>query len=173
MARRVSLPGVLMARLSNLLSRPRWLAGRVTRFHAFLLRRTRGRFPARNLWFAPRQRVLALTTTGRKSGQERTTPLGYLRDGDGFAVVASNSGLARPPAWWLNLQAHPEAEVDAAGERVRVRGRAATPEEQERLWARFLEQFRGFDGYRKFTTRKIPVVLLEPVDGAHGDASTS
>jgi deazaflavin-dependent oxidoreductase (nitroreductase family) len=152
-----------MARLSNLLSRPRWLAGRVTRLHAFMLRRTRGRFPARNLWFAPRQRVLALTTTGRKSGQQRTTPLGYLRDGDGFAVVASNSGLARPPAWWLNLQVNPEAEVDAAGERVRVRGREATDEEQERLWARFLEQFRGFDGYRKFTTRKIPVVLLEPV----------
>ena len=77
--------------------------------------------------------------------------------------MASNSGLARPPAWWLNLQVNPEAEVDAAGERVRVRGREATDEEQERLWARFLEQFRGFDGYRKFTTRKIPVVLLEPV----------
>jgi deazaflavin-dependent oxidoreductase (nitroreductase family) len=151
-----------MARLSNLLSRPRWLATRITRLHGFLLRRTRGRFPSRNLWFAPRQRVLALTTTGRKSGQHRTTPLGYLRDGDYFAVVASNSGLARPPAWWLNLEVNPEAEVDAAGERVRVRGREATPEEHERLWPRFLEQFGGFDGYRQFTTRKIPVVLLEP-----------
>jgi F420H(2)-dependent quinone reductase len=58
---------------------------------------------------APRQRVLALTTTGRKSGRPRTTALGYLRDGEDFAVVASNSGLDRPPAWWMNLQVNPEA----------------------------------------------------------------
>ncbi len=154
---------MLIARISNLLSRPRWLAKRVTRFHGFLLRRTRGRFPARNIWFAPRQRVLALTTSGRKSGQPRTTALGYLRDGDDFAVVASNSGLAKPPAWWLNLEVNPEAEVDVAGERVRVRGRRATAEEQDRLWERFLEQFRGFDGYRQFTTREIPVVVLERI----------
>jgi deazaflavin-dependent oxidoreductase (nitroreductase family) len=154
---------MLIARISNLLSRPRWLAKRTTRFHGFLLRRTRGRFAGRNLMFAPRQRVLALTTSGRRSGQRRTTPLGYLRDGEDFAVVASNSGLDGAPAWWLNLQANPEAEIDAAGERVRVRGRQATPEEQDRLWPRFLDQFAGFDGYRQFTTRKIPVVLLEPL----------
>jgi F420H(2)-dependent quinone reductase len=161
-----------MARISNLLSRPQWLAKRITRLHGFFLRRTRGRFPARNLWFAPRQRVLALTTTGRKSGQQRTTALGYLRDGDDFAVVASNSGLARPPAWWLNLEVNPQAEVDAAGERVRVRGRRATSEEQDRLWPRFLEQFPGFDGYRQFTTREIPVVLLEPI-APQGDSRRS
>jgi F420H(2)-dependent quinone reductase len=154
---------VLPARVSNLLSRPRWLATRVARLHAFLLRRSRGRFLNRNLFFAPRQRVLALTTSGRKSGRTRTTALGYLRDGNGFAVVASNSGLDRPPAWWLNLQVNPEAEVNAAGERVRVRGRDATPEEREQLWPRFLDQFPGFDGYERFTARKIPVVLLEPV----------
>jgi F420H(2)-dependent quinone reductase len=113
--------------------------------------------------FAPRQRVLALTTIGRRSGQRRTTALGYLRDGEDFAVVASNSGLDGAPAWWLNLQANPEADVDAAGKRVRVRGRQATAEEQDRLWPRFLDQFAGFDGYRQFTTRKIPVVLLEPL----------
>ena len=150
-----------MARFSNRLSRPAWLAKRVTRVHGFLLRRTRGRFVSRNLFFAPRQRVLALTTIGRRSGSPRTTALGYLRDGDDFALVASNSGLDKPPAWWLNLQANPEAEVDAAGERVRVRGREATHEEHERLWPRFLEQFAGFEGYRQFTTRKIPVVVLE------------
>ena len=152
-----------MARLSNLLSRPRWLATRVARFHGFLLRRTRGRLVGRNLLFAPRQCVLALTTTGRKSGQRRTTALGYLRDGTGFAVVASNSGLDRSPAWWMNLQVDPEAEVDAAGQRVRVRGREATREERERLWPQFLEQFPGFDEYRNFTAREIPVVLLEPI----------
>jgi F420H(2)-dependent quinone reductase len=126
----------------------------------------------RNLFFAPRQRVLALTTTGRKSGRPRTTALGYLREGEGFAVVASNSGLDRPPAWWMNLQANPEAEVNAAGERVRVRGRDANPEEREQLWPRFLDQFPGFDGYERFTARKIPVVLLEPI-ASDGDSSPS
>jgi F420H(2)-dependent quinone reductase len=129
--------------------------------HGFWLRRTRGRLGSRNLLVAPGQRVLALTTVGRKSGRSRTTALGYLREGEDFAVVASNSGLDRPPAWWLNLQANPEAEIDAAGERVRVRAREARAEEQERLWPRFLDQYPGFDGYRQLTSRKIPVVLLE------------
>ena len=122
--------------------------------------------------FAPRQRVLALTTIGRRSGQRRTAPLGYLRDGEDFAVVASNSGLEGTPAWWLNLQANAEAEVDAAGKRVRVRGRQATPEEQDRLWPRFIDQFGGFDGYQQLTARKIPVVLLEPL-AAQADARRS
>jgi deazaflavin-dependent oxidoreductase (nitroreductase family) len=126
--------------------------------------------PARNLLVAPRQRVLALTTIGRKSGRQRTIALGYLRDGEDFAVVASNSGLDRAPAWWLNLQVNPDAEVDAAGERVRVRAREATADEQERLWPRFLEQYSGFDGYRQLTTRKIPVVLLERLAQEDGSA---
>src|SRR5215211_4076498 len=99
------------AQITNLLSRPRWLASRATRAHAWVLRRTRGRVGARNL-IAPRQRVLALTTVGRKSGEARSAPMGYLRDGDNVLVVASNAGLDRPPGWWLNLQADPDAEVD-------------------------------------------------------------
>lgn len=152
---------MLIARLSNLLSRPRWLAKRTTRVHGFLLRRTRGRLASRNYFFGPRQRVLALTTTGRRSGSPRTSALGYLRAGDDFAVVASNSGLDSPPAWWLNLRANAEAEVNVAGERVRVRAREATREERARLWPQFVDQFAGFEGYRQFTTRKIPVIVLE------------
>jgi F420H(2)-dependent quinone reductase len=163
---------VLSAHVSNLLSRPRWIATRVTRVHGFWLRRTRGRLASRNLLVAPRQRVLAVTTIGRKSGRPRTTALGYVRDGEDFAVVASNSGLDRAPAWWMNLQVNPEAEIDAAGERVRVRAREATPEEEERLWPRFLEQYPGFDGYRQLTTREIPVVLLERV-AAEADSPSS
>ncbi len=154
---------MLIGRFSNLLSRPRWLAKRMTRIHGYLLRRTRGRLASRNYFFGPRQRVLALTTIGRRSGSRRTTAVGYLCDGDDFALVASNSGLDSPPAWWLNLQANPEAEVNVAGERVRVRGREATREEHERLWPRFLDQFAGFEGYRQFTTRNLPVIVLEPV----------
>src|SRR5215208_3478863 len=152
----------MMGRLSNLLSRPRLRATRVTRAHGWILRRTRGRLLGSNLLFAPRQRVLALTTVGRASGRERTTALGYLREGEAFVVVASNSGLDRPPAWRLNLEAHAQAEVNAAGERVRVQARMASDGESERLWPRFLEQFPGFDSYRRYTPREIPLVVLEP-----------
>jgi F420H(2)-dependent quinone reductase len=149
------------ARLTNLLMRPRRLAALFTRAHAWMLRRTRGRLGSRNL-IAPRQRVLALTTTGRKSGRRRSAPMGYLRDGDNVVVVASNAGLDRAPTWWLNLEADPDAEIDIAGERREVRARRASGEEWERIWPKVLEQFKGFDDYRSYTERDIPLVVLEP-----------
>ena len=152
----------MLARLSHFLSSQRRLAVPFTRAHAWLLRRTRGRFIGRNLLFAPGQRVLALTTRGRKSGEQRTTAMGYERDGAAVFVVASNSGLDRPPAWWLNLQEHAEAEIDLAGERRRVRAREATPDEFDRIWPRFLDDFSGFEDYRSYTEREIPLVALEP-----------
>ena len=153
---------MLIARFSNLLSRPRWLATRTTRVHGFLLRRTRGRLASRNYFFGPRQRVLALTTIGRRSGSRRTTALGYLRDGDDFAVVAYEFG-ARQPTCVV-------AEPDRPTRKRRSTWRAnacpsgaveATREEHERLWPRFVDQFAGFEEYRQFTTRKIPVIMLE------------
>jgi F420H(2)-dependent quinone reductase len=153
------------AQLTNLLSRPRWLASRATRGHAWILRRTRGRLGARNL-IAPRQKVLALTTMGRKSGEPRSAPMGYLRDGDNVLVVASNAGLDRPPAWWLNLEANPNAEIDFEGERRPVRGRRATQDEWRRLWPKVVDQFEGFDDYREFSDRDIPLVVLEPRESA-------
>jgi F420H(2)-dependent quinone reductase len=152
---------VARARLTNLLSRPRAVATRATRAHAWLLRRTRGRFFARNL-IAPRQRVLALTTIGRKSQSPRSTAVGYLEDGQQVVVVASNAGMDRPPAWWLNLRENPDAEIDLQGERREVRARVATSDERERLWPRVLEQFRGFEDYDSYTRREIPLVVLEP-----------
>ena len=148
------------ARLTNLLSRPRALATRATRLHARVLRATRGRVGSRNP-IAPRQRVLALTTRGRRSGEERSTAVGFLEDGDDLVLVASNAGLDRPPAWWLNLREHPEAEVDLGGERRAVRAREATDAERERLWPRVLEQFEGFESYSRYTQRQIPLVVLE------------
>jgi deazaflavin-dependent oxidoreductase (nitroreductase family) len=112
--------------------------------------------------FAPRQPVLALTTQGRKSGERRSTAIGYLEDGRRLVLVASNAGLDRAPAWWLNLRERPEAEIDLGGERRPVRARTATEEERERLWPRVLEQFEGFDDYACYTQREIPLVLLEP-----------
>jgi F420H(2)-dependent quinone reductase len=88
--------------------------------------------------------------------------MGYLRDGDNVVVVASNAGLDSPPAWWLNLKETPDAEIDLEGRRLAVRARVATPEESRRLWPRVVEQFRGFDDYRDFSEREIPLVVLEP-----------
>jgi deazaflavin-dependent oxidoreductase (nitroreductase family) len=155
---------MLIARFSNLLSRPRWLAKRITRVHGFLLRRTRGRLASRNWFFGPRQRVLALTTIGRRSGSRRTTPLGYLRDGDDFAVVASNSGLDSPPAWWLNLQANPQAVVEDGNQKIPVRAVEVTePAAKDRLWKKMTAVYKGYDGYTRKTDRVIPLGLLKPV----------
>ncbi len=110
---------------------------------------------------APRQRVLALTTTGRRSGAARLTAVGFLEDGDKVVVAASNAGLDQPPAWWLNLQEEPRAEIDLHGERRAVKARPATSKERERLWPRVLEQFRGFEDYDRYTEREIPLVILE------------
>ena len=78
-----------------------------------------------------------------------------------MVIVASNAGLDRPPAWWLNLEENPEAEIDFQGERRAVRARRASPGERQRLWPRILEQFEGFDRYNRYTEREIPVVVLE------------
>jgi F420H(2)-dependent quinone reductase len=105
--------------------------------------------------------VLVLTTVGRRSGKRRSTPVGFLRYGDGYAVIASNAGSDRVPAWWLNLQADPEAEVLAGRKRHAVRARRATAAEDEFVWAEFARLNPGFDEYRSLTDRPIPVVILE------------
>ena len=108
--------------------------------------------------------VLVLITTGRRSGRERATPLAFLQEGERFAVLAANAGSHGTPAWWLNLQATPEAVVEVRGERYSVRARRAPPAEEARLWARFAEVNPAFDEYRALTARSIPVVLLERQD---------
>jgi deazaflavin-dependent oxidoreductase (nitroreductase family) len=82
-------------------------------------------------------------------------------DGDDLVVVPSNAGQDRPPAWWLNLQANGKAEVDFRGEHRVVRARRASAEEESRLWPRVLEQYSGFEQYRRMANREIPVVILE------------
>jgi F420H(2)-dependent quinone reductase len=105
--------------------------------------------------------VLVLTTVGRKSGKRRSTPVGFLRFGDGYAVIASNAGSDRVPAWWLNLQADPAAEVLTDRKRHAVRARRATATEDDFVWAEFARLNPGFDEYRTLTDRRIPVVILE------------
>lgn len=105
--------------------------------------------------------VLVLITVGRRSGQERSTPVVYMPDGDRWVVLPSNAGQDRPPAWWLNLHARPEAEVIVGGNRVPVRARVAEGEESDRLRAAAADYNPEFADYQEMTSREIPVVVLE------------
>ena len=130
------------------------------RLHRAIFRATGGRVGGR-IGSLP---VLMLTTRGRKSGKFRDVPLNYLRDDGAFVVVASYAGQRHDPAWWRNLKADPEAEVLAEGKRARVRAREAEGARRELLWARFADADRSYREYQRRTSRRIPIVLLEPVE---------
>lgn len=107
--------------------------------------------------------ILLLTTRGRKSGQERTTPLIFREHDGAYTVVASKAGADEPPAWYLNLKADPDVTVQIRGDVFRARARDATPEEQPVLWRRMAEVWPDYDAYQRKTQRRIPVVVLEPI----------
>ncbi len=129
-----------------------------SRLHARLHKLSRGRIGSRLLGAD----VLTLTTTGRRSGQSRDSPMFYLEHSCCYAVVASNAGSPRPPAWYLNLQAQPAATAHVGGTTLHVRSRPATDSEVEELWPRFVDMYPGYDYYRSITTRTLPVLILEP-----------
>lgn len=133
-----------------------------TRLHAKLVARTGGRIGRRFLGGD----VVVLRTTGRRSGEPRDAPLFYVRDGDAIVVVAANAASARPPAWWLNLQARPEARAFYDGAWHPVRGRRATAEEEAALWPRLVAAYEGNERYRAIARRELPVVVLEPAGSA-------
>lgn len=106
--------------------------------------------------------VLLLTSTGRRSGQPRTTPVLYLADGENMVVIGSNAGNTNAPAWSHNLKANPDAEVEVGGRRQSVRARVAEGEERALLWQKVNELYAGFDDYDERTSRDIAVFVLEP-----------
>jgi deazaflavin-dependent oxidoreductase (nitroreductase family) len=105
--------------------------------------------------------VLLLTTTGHKSGEQRTTPLIYGRSGDDVLLVASNGGSTEPPAWFKNIEADPEVAVQIRGEKFNARARTATAEEKPEMWAEMISHWPHYDAYQTLTEREIPVVVLE------------
>ena len=129
-----------------------------TSVHNQLYRRTGGKVGGQ----AGALPMLLLTTTGRKSGQPRTTPLGYLADGDRMVLVGSYGGDERHPQWYLNLRANPDATVQVGAGTKRVRAATATPEEKAVLWPRLVGQYPGYAHYQEKTTRDIPLVILTP-----------
>ena len=107
--------------------------------------------------------TLILWTRGRKSGEERLTPLIYGMHGDDPVIVASKGGKPEHPAWYLNLRDDPEVQVQIWGDRFTARARDATPEERPELWKQMAEIWPHYDNYQQKTDREIPVVILERV----------
>lgn len=130
----------------------------MTKGHVALYRATGGRIGHR---FPAAPSMLLLDHTGARSGTRRTTPLVYFTDGDDLVIVASKGGHPRHPAWFHNLKANPETEVQVGAERRRVRARVADPGERARLWPKAVETYSGFRTYQERTGREIPLVVLE------------
>lgn len=105
--------------------------------------------------------VLLLTTRGKKTGQPHTKALMYLPLEENFVVIASNLGKDDHPAWWYNLQAQPQAEVQVGANCFKVRAREADDEERERIWKALSERTSDYEQYRAWTSRRIPLVILE------------
>ncbi len=106
--------------------------------------------------------LLLLTTVGRKTGRPRTTPLMYIRDGDDYVITASNGGNDKHPAWFYNLQASSQVQIEVPSQRFQVSASVVTPAERERLWPQLVAQAPFFDNYQKGTTRLIPMIRLRP-----------
>ena len=142
---------------------PRWFVVAFWHTHRAVLRATGGRFglwrPKPGGWGA-----LRLTTTGRRSGQPRQVVVGYFEDGANLVTMAMNGWSPGEPAWWLNLQDHPDATAQTRDGTRSVRGRAAEGEERERLWARWAEIDEGLDEYAARRPGGTAVVVLEPRD---------
>jgi deazaflavin-dependent oxidoreductase (nitroreductase family) len=140
---------------------PRWVMHVAWRVHRALYRSTGGRLGLR----PPRQDrygLMRLTTIGRRTGRERRVILAYIEDGPDLVTMAMNGWGAGEPAWWVNLQAHPDVEVDLADGPRPVTGRAATSEERERLWERWRALDDKLDAYAGLRPTETAVVVLEP-----------
>lgn len=105
--------------------------------------------------------TLLLTMTGRKSGQKRTIPIIYRQVGDKYVIIASKGGSATHPAWYLNVTADPDVDVQIRGEVFPATARTAQSPEREQLWAEAVSAWPNYDLYQSRTTRLIPVVVLE------------
>jgi deazaflavin-dependent oxidoreductase (nitroreductase family) len=128
------------------------------RAHTWVYRRTNGRLGAKLLWFP----AAVLTTTGRKSGQPRTTPTLYLRDGERVILPASFGGRNSDPMWYRNLKENPKVRVQIRDQHLELVARDASDEERDRYWPPLIRIYPPYKGYRAATDRVIPLVVCEP-----------
>lgn len=126
-------------------------------FHRWSYRVSGGRLGGRLIGMP----VLLLTTTGRRTGKAHTTALMFLPEGRNFVIVASNGGAPHHPAWFLNLRARPQAEIQIRRRLLRVQAREAEGAERAQLWARIVQTYAGYAAYQARTSRRIPVIVLE------------
>ena len=143
---------------------PKWFRRAAWKFHRGLYRVAGGRFglwrPKPGGWGA-----LRLTAIGRRSGRERSVILGYIEDGPDYVTMAMNGWIEGEPAWWLNLQANPEATVVVKGaEPQRIRASAAEGEEHDRLWARWREIDKDLDGWAAQRSTPAAIVVLRVLE---------
>ena len=127
--------------------------------HTFVYRASGGRIGHR---FPGTPPMLLLDHVGAKSGVRRTSPLVYAEDGRDIVLVASKGGYPKNPAWFHNLKAHPDTEVQVGTEHRQVHARVATAEERKRLWPKVVDVYSGYADYQKRTDRQIPLIVLSP-----------
>ena len=152
---------------------PRWVVRSAWAAHRALLRVSRDRVGLARPTPGGRFGMLRLRTTGRRSGEPRAVVLGYAQDGERLVVLAMNGWAPADPAWWLNLQARPEATVDLVDGSHRVVAREADGAERERLWA-LVAQHSGYGDLEALAAqrgRRTPVVVLDPADRPTSPAS--
>jgi F420H(2)-dependent quinone reductase len=141
---------------------PPWFVHAAWRVHRALYRLSGGRF----LWTTSNKRgwgTLRLTTIGRKSGQERSVIIGYLEDGPNLVAIAMNGWDEGHPAWWRNLEAHPDGVIRLPHQQPRlVRARSSTGEERDRLWQQWVAVDPRLDAYAARRSTETPVIVLEP-----------
>jgi F420H(2)-dependent quinone reductase len=148
-----SAPRLLNSPLSNFFLK--WM-GRV---NTFFYRRGGGEGLGGTFQKIP---VALLTTTGRKSGEPRVSPLYFLRDGDRVIVAASRGGSAKNPMWYLNLKANPKVKVQIKKEVLDLTARDATDDERAHYWPQLVDMYPSYDDYQSYTDRTIPIVICDP-----------
>lgn len=131
----------------------------MSRTNTWLYKKTDGRIGGKFLKGAP---VALLTTTGRKSGEPRVSPLLYLREGDRVILVASQGGAATNPMWYLNLKANPKVSVQIKDETLHLTARDANEAERTAYWPKLTAMYSSFDDYQSWTDRVIPIVICDP-----------
>ena len=108
--------------------------------------------------------VLLLTTTGRKTGKQRTVPLIYIMDGSAYVLTASIGGAPKHPGWFFNLRNNPQAVIEVKNRRFNVIAKVANKEKKRELWMRLVAALPFYEAYQQKTTREIPMVILYPID---------
>ncbi len=129
-----------------------------TKIHVSIFRRTKGK---RMNKFRGMD-VLLLTTVGRKSGKIRTTPLLYVNYNGSYLITGSNGGSDKHPAWFYNLKANPQVEIELNGDKLQAHAEIAPKEEKEVLWPLFIKEGKFYESYQSKTTREIPVIKISP-----------